>query len=95
LSPGKHGIFAVIDGLGDVGIEEPDGFDFTVAQTKLRKQLDEVNKYERQFQARLKDENFTRKADPETVTEAMQRHLVLQGQQHILSEQLRQLEEPN
>jgi valyl-tRNA synthetase len=89
----KRLIFAHIDGLGDVGIEAPDGFDFEVARKKLRKRLDEVNKYERQHDARLKDENFTRKADPETVTETMQRREALKGQIYLLSHQLQQLEE--
>jgi hypothetical protein len=43
----------------------------------------------------LKDENFTRKADPETVTETIQRREILQGQSYQLAEQLRQLEEAN
>jgi valyl-tRNA synthetase len=94
-TPGKRAIFATVEGLGDVGIEEPDEFDFEVARKKLRKQLDEVNKYERQHDARLKDENFTRKADPETVTETIQRREILQGQSYQLAEQLRQLEEAN
>jgi valyl-tRNA synthetase len=95
ITLGKRAIFAHIDGLGDVGIEAPDGFDFEVARKKLRKQLDEVNKYERQHDARLKDENFTRKADPETVTETLQRREALQGQIYLLSHQLQQLEEVN
>ena len=55
----------------------------------------EVIKYERQHEARLQDENFLRKADPETVTEAQQRREVLRGQNYLLSEQLRQIEEAN
>jgi valyl-tRNA synthetase len=93
ITAGKRVIFAHIERLGDVGIEAPEAFDFEVARKKLRKQLDEVNKYERQHEARLNDENFIRKADPETVTEAQQRREVLRGQNFLLSEQLRQLEE--
>jgi len=93
IAPGKRVIFAHIERLGDVGIEAPEAFDFEVARKKLRKQLDEVSKYERQHEARLNDENFMRKADPETVTEAQQRREVLRGQNFLLSEQLRQLEE--
>jgi valyl-tRNA synthetase len=93
IAAGKRVIFAHIERLGDVGIEAPEAFDFEVARKKLRKQLDEVNKYERQHEARLNDENFIRKADPETVTEAQQRREVLRGQNFLLSEQLRQLEE--
>jgi valyl-tRNA synthetase len=93
IAAGKRVIFAHIERLGDVGIEAPEAFDFEVARKKLRKQLDEVNKYERQHEARLNDENFMRKADPETVTEAQQRREVLRGQNFLLSEQLRQLEE--
>jgi valyl-tRNA synthetase len=92
-TPGKRAIFATVEGLGEVGIEEPDAFDFEVARKKLRKQLEEASKYERQHEARLKDENFTRKADPETVAETMQRYEILQGQSYRLNEQLRQLEE--
>ncbi len=95
VAPGKRVIFAHIERLGDVGIEAPGGFDFEVARKKLRKQLDEVTKYERQHEARLQDESFLRKADPETVTEAQQRREVLRGQNYLLSEQLRQLEEAN
>jgi len=95
IAPGKRVIFAHIERLGDVGIEAPDAFDFDVARKKLRKQLDEVTKYERQHEARLQDENFLRKADPETVTEAQQRREVLRGQNYLLSEQLRQIEESN
>jgi valyl-tRNA synthetase len=95
IAPGKRVIFAHIERLGDVGIEAPEAFDFEVARKKLRKQLDEVIKYERQHEARLQDENFMRKADPETVTEAQQRREVLRGQNHLLSEQLRQIEEAN
>jgi valyl-tRNA synthetase len=92
-TPGKRAIFATIDGLGDVGIEEPDAFDFEVARKKLRKQLDEVKKYERQHEARVNDANFRLKADPETVSEAMQRHEVLKSQSYLLNEQLRQIEQ--
>jgi valyl-tRNA synthetase len=95
VAPGKRVIFAHIERLGDVGIEAPEAFDFEVARKKLRKQLDEVVKYERQHEARLQDENFLRKADPETVTEAQQRREVLRGQNYLLSEQLRQIEEAN
>jgi len=95
IAPGKRVIFAHIERLGDIGIEAPDAFDFEVARKKLRKQLDEVTKYESQHEARLQDENFLRKADPETVTEAQQRREVLRGQNHLLSEQLRQIEEAN
>jgi valyl-tRNA synthetase len=93
IAAGKRVIFAHIERLGDVGIEAPEAFDFEVARKKLRKQLDEVSKYERQHEARLNDENFRRKADPETVAEAQQRREVLRGQNFLLSEQLRQLEE--
>ena len=95
VTPGRHAIFAHLDGLGDVGIEAPETFDFDVARKKLSKQLDEVKKYERQHEARLNDENFRRKADPETVTEAVQRREVLRGQSYLLTEQLRQIEEAN
>ena len=95
MTPGRHAIFAHLDGLGDVGIEAPETFDFDVARKKLSKQLDEVKKYERQHEARLNDENFRRKADPETVTEAEQRREVLRGQSYLLTEQLRQIEEAN
>jgi valyl-tRNA synthetase len=95
ITPERRAIFAHIDGLGDVGIEAPDEFDFEVARKKLRKQLDEVLKYLRQHDARLNDENFHRKADPETVTEALQRREVLRGQDYLLSHQLQQLEEAN
>ena len=94
-TPGKRALFATVEGLGDVGIEEPDAFDFEVARKKLRKQLDEVRKYERQHEARVNDANFRLKADPETVSEALQRHEVLKGQSYLLTEQLRQLEGAN
>jgi valyl-tRNA synthetase len=93
IMPGKRVIFAHIEGFGDVGIEAPDAFDFEVARKKLRKQLDEVNKYERQHEARVNDANFRLKADPETVTETMQRQEVLRVQSYLLTEQLHQLEE--
>jgi valyl-tRNA synthetase len=95
IARGKHVIFAHIERFGDVGIEAPDAFDFEVARKKLRKQLDEVNKYERQHEARLKDQNFRLKADSETVAEAEQRYQVLLGQRDLLSEQLSQLEQAN
>jgi valyl-tRNA synthetase len=95
ITPGKRGIFASIDGLGEVGIEEPNTFDFEVARRKLRKQLDEVKKFESQHEARLNDENFRRKADAETVTDAERRHLELGAQRYRLTEQLQQLEQAN
>jgi valyl-tRNA synthetase len=93
ITAGKRGIFASIEGLGEVGIEEPDTFDFEVARKKLRKQLDEVKKFESQHEARLNDENFRRKADAETVTDAERRHLELGAQRYRLTEQLQQLEQ--
>ena len=95
ITAGKRGIFASIDGLGEVGIEEPDTFDFEIARKKLRKQLDEVKKFESQHEARLNDENFRRKADAETVTDAERRHLELGAQRYRLTEQLQQLEQAN
>ncbi|HXW82967.1 MAG TPA: class I tRNA ligase family protein, partial [Candidatus Binataceae bacterium] len=78
--------------FADVGVEAPDGFDFEVARQKIRKQLDEVGKHAKQHRARLDDERFMAKADPETVTEVQQKFESLQGQQGLLSEQLKQLE---
>jgi len=95
ITPGKRGIFAHIDGLGEVGIEEPDAFDFGVARKKLSKQLDEVNKFRGQHEARLKDPNFRSKADDETITDTARRSEELGAQSYRLKEQLSQLDEAN
>jgi len=77
--------------FGDVGVAAPEGYDFEVARQKLRKQLAEVDKHFSQHEARLNDQNFLTKADPETRTEVEQRRAALSGQRHLLKEQLRQL----
>ena len=51
--------------------------------------------FESQHEARLNDENFRRKADAETVTDAERRHLELCAQRYRLTEQLQQLEQAN
>jgi valyl-tRNA synthetase len=79
--------------FGDVGVAAPDGYDFEVARQKLRKQLAEVDKHFNQHEARLNDQKFLTKADPETRTEVEQRREALRGQQHLLKEQLEQLGE--
>jgi valyl-tRNA synthetase len=91
VPPGTPVVFAHL-GCGDFGVEAPQGYDFEVARQKLRKQLDEVVKHAQQHEARLNDERFRTKADPETVTEVAQRFVSLQAQQHLLAEQLKQLE---
>ena len=75
----------------DVGVGAPDGYDFKVARQKLQKQLDEVGKHAAQHQARLNDERFMSKADPETKVEVAQRFEALQAQQKLLNAQLEQL----
>jgi valyl-tRNA synthetase len=77
----------------DVAIDAPEGFDFEVARQKLRKQLAEVEKHFSQHEARLNDQKFLTKADPETRTEVEQRRNALRDQQHLLKEQLRRLGE--
>ena len=77
----------------DVAIDAPDGFDFEVALKKIEKQLAEVDKHAAQHEARLKDERFMTKADPETRAEVAQRFEDLKAQRKLLVEQLRQLEE--
>ncbi len=79
--------------LGDVGVAAPDGYDFELARQKLRKQLAEVDKHFIQHEARLNDQRFLEKADPETRTEVEQRREALRGQQYLLKEQLQQLGE--
>jgi len=76
-----------------VAINAPDGFDFEIARQKMQKQLEEVSKHAAQHEARLNDERFMTKADPETRVEVAQRFEGLQAQRKLLSEQLRQLEE--
>ncbi len=78
----------------DVAIDAPEGFDFEVARQKLRKQLAEVDKHFSQHEARLNDQKFLTKADPETRTEVEQRRDALRDQRHLLKEQLRRLGEP-
>jgi valyl-tRNA synthetase len=80
--------------FGDVGVAAPEGYDFEVARQKLRKQLAEVDKHFSQHEARLNDQRFLEKADPETRTEVEQRREALRGQQYLLKEQLQQLGEP-
>jgi valyl-tRNA synthetase len=80
--------------FGDVGVAAPEGYDFEVARQKLRKQLAEVDKHFNQHEARLNDQKFLTKADPETRTEVEQRREALSGQRHLLKEQLQQLGEP-
>jgi valyl-tRNA synthetase len=77
----------------DVAIDAPENFDFEVARQKLEKQLEEVKKHEAQHEARLKDERFMTKADPDTRAEVAQRFEDLKAQRKVLTEQLRQLEE--
>ena len=77
----------------DVAIDAPEGYDFDVAIQKLQKQLDEVCKHAAQHEARLNDERFMTKADPETRVEVAERFKGLQQQQRLLREQLRQLKE--
>ena len=77
--------------FGDVGIDAPEGYDFEVARQKLRKQLGGGRQALRQHEARLNDQRFLTKADPETATEVEQRSKALRGQRNLLSEQLRQL----
>ena len=77
--------------FGDVGVAAPQGYDFEVARQKLRKQLAEVDKHFNQHEARLNDQKFLTRADPETRIEVEQRCEALRGQQHLLKEQLRQL----
>ncbi|HEV2170427.1 MAG TPA: valine--tRNA ligase, partial [Candidatus Binatus sp.] len=78
----------------DVAIDAPEGFDFEVARQKLRKQLAEVEKHFSQHEARLNDQKFLTKADPDTRTEVELRRDALRDQQHLLKEQLRRLGEP-
>jgi valyl-tRNA synthetase len=89
---GDRAVFAHL-AWADVGVDAPDGYDFQVARQKLQKQLDEVGKHAAQHEARLSDERFMTKADPETRVEVAQRFEGLQAQRKLLSEQLRQLEE--
>jgi valyl-tRNA synthetase len=77
----------------DVAIDAPEAFDFEVARQKIEKQLEEVKKHEAQHEARLKDERFMTKADPDTRAEVAQRFEDLKAQRKVLTEQLRQLEE--
>ena len=77
----------------EVAIDAPEGFDFDVARQKIEKQLAEVDKHAAQHEARLNDERFMTKADPETRAEVAQRFEELQAQRKLLTEQLRQLEE--
>ncbi len=89
---GDRAVFAHL-AWADVGVDAPDGYDFQVARQKLQKQLDEVGKHAAQHEARLNDERFMTKADPETRVEVAQRFEGLQAQRKLLSEQLRQLED--
>jgi valyl-tRNA synthetase len=90
--PDANTVFTQLS-FGDVGIAAPEGYDFEIARQKLRKQLAEVVKHFDQHEARLNDERFIAKADPETRTEVEQRREALRGQQHLLKEQLQQLGE--
>ena len=64
---------------------QPEGFDFEVARQKLEKQLEEVEKHAAQHEARLKDERFMTKADPETRAEVAQRFEDLKAQRKVLT----------
>ena len=89
-SSGDRAVFSHL-AWADIGVDAPDGYDFQVARQKLRKQLEEVDKHFNQHEARLNDQKFRTRADPETVTEVEQRREALRGQQYLLKEQLRQL----
>jgi valyl-tRNA synthetase len=89
---GTNVVFSQIS-FGDVGVAAPEGYDFEVAREKLRKQLADVDKHFSQHEARLNDQRFLTRADPETRTEVEQRREALRGQRHLLTEQLQQLGE--
>ncbi len=91
--PDANVVFTQVS-FGDVGVAAPEGYDFEVARQKLKKQLAEVDKHFNQHEARLNDQKFLTKADPETRTEVEQRREALRGQQYLLKEQLQQLGEP-
>jgi valyl-tRNA synthetase len=77
----------------DVGIEPPEKFDFEVAKERLRKKLAEVEKHAAQHAARIDNDGFKTRADPETQKEVQDRLVALKMEKSRLEQQLRQLGE--
>jgi valyl-tRNA synthetase len=75
----------------DIGIEAPEKFDFEVAKERLLKKLAEVEKHAAQHAARIDNNGFKARADPETQKEVQDRFVALKMEKSRLEQQLRQL----
>ncbi|MDO8433179.1 MAG: valine--tRNA ligase [Candidatus Binatus sp.] len=76
----------------DVGIEVPPEFDYQRTRQKLHKELEEARKHAGQHEARLNDEGFRQKADPDTIEDVKSRFDELQSLTLRLQQQIKQLD---